>query len=79
MKEKKHLCPDCGSEKIESYKDETTVYLKCDSCGKTLSSHRLIRMHHGNSAIPVVMHLLIFAILYALGTKALMAYMSLVM
>ena len=73
---KEHCCPDCGSFKLESYKDEEHVYVKCESCGKVISAHRIKKLRPEieevkkaeesllKTALPIFIWLSLFAVAF---------------
>ncbi len=82
---KKHNCPHCGSHNLESYKDESSLYIKCEDCGKTVKTHTLkkdskqvaeLKKAEGSMLkriFPTFIGLLIFTILFALFARLIMA------
>lgn len=73
----KHKCPVCGSEKIESYKSNEKMYIKCDKCGHVLSEHKYRnRDIDYRSIIPVLVGIIIFTVIFAVTIRVVSSYMG---
>lgn len=73
----KHRCPKCNSEHLESYKDGSTVYIKCDDCGHILSKfHNDLPGIDYKSVLPLFAEMAAFAVIFAFAIRYFMFIMG---
>ena len=78
---KEHKCKECGSDNFELYKNETTVYIKCEKCGsiqpiynfkkipEEIKKIKEVEKNTFKSIFPTVLAILLFTVVFAFAIR----------
>ena len=81
-----YRCPNCGSNNLESFKDENkTIHIRCEDCNKILKSYPMKKYppeieeakKAEQSMIPRVLPILIMMIIFTIAFALLLRHISL--